>query len=277
MYVILYHEKNLTNGGEKFVNEKQLKLNQSVEKAFVLIELMANHNQSMRLQEIAKQAGIPQPTALRILYTLMKLGYIMQDEDTLKYSLSLKFSLIGAQVASQIDLRDIVKPYLNDISRRCGEANCLSIREGRELLYIDNVDGRDSLLTVTQKIGKRAPLYCTAAGKQYLTQMSREELKRFIFENPLRRLTEHTIITYGELCKELDLIREQGYSLDNEECELGVRCIAVPIRNFHDEIIATISVSGPIARMDEEKMVFINEVLAEYVSKIEVTMARSKP
>jgi len=258
------------------VNEKQLKLNQSIEKAFSIIEIMASHNQSMRLQDIAKQANIPQATALRIIYTFMKLGYIIQNEETLKYSLTLKFSLIGTQVASQIDLRDIVKPYLTEISKDCGEASCLSIEEGNELLYIDSVDGQDSLLTVTQKIGKRAPLYCTGAGKIYLTKLDKKKLKAFLDKNPLVPLTEHTITTFEGLCEELEIIKSRDFSLDNEECEIGVKCVAVPIRDFQEEIIGTISVSGPVGRMNDEKIARIREMLETYTTKIELVLARSE-
>lgn len=255
------------------MSEKQLKLNQSVEKAFAIIEIMSKGNREMKLQDIAREADLPQATALRIIYTLMTLGYVLQNEDTLKYSLSLKFCYIGSRIESQLDIRFLVKPHLIEISRLSGEASCLSVEDNGDLLYVESVDGEDNILTITQKIGKRAPLYCTGAGKIYLAKMSKDELEIYLNHHSLIKLTEHTKTTRVQIYEELNKITIDGYSIDDEECELGVKCIAMPIRNYRQEIIATMSVTGPASRLTDEKMELIKKFLLEKQKEVESVLA----
>lgn len=253
--------------------EKQLKTNQSIEKSFSIIEIMAAEKRNMKLQDISKKAGIPQATALRILYTLMRLGYVTQDEASSQYSLTLKFSFIGSQVEAQLDIRSLLKPFLIEIANDCGEAACLSILDSNELLYIDTVDSQDNILTAAQRIGKRAPLYCTGAGKIYLSCMTENELSSYLLHRPLTRLTAHTITSEDDLRRELERIKKEGYAYDNEECELGVKCIAIPVHNYSNNVIATASVSGPIGRMTPDRLDMILEKLTRYIHLVEKTLA----
>lgn len=253
--------------------EKQLKTNQSVEKAFSIIEIMAQEKRSMKLQEISKKAQLPQATTLRLLYTLMTLGYVTQDSVTSLYSLTLRFSYIGHRVESQLDIRSLIKPFLIEIARECGEAACLSILDSDELLYIDTVDSQDNILTAAQRIGKRAPLYCTGAGKIYLSHMPEKELNHYLNHHTLTQLTSHTITTEAELRSELNTIQKEGVAYDNEECELGVKCIAFPIYDYKGNIAATASVSGPINRMTSERLDMIHEKMTRYIGLLENTLA----
>lgn len=257
--------------------EKQLKTNQSVEKTFLIIEIMANEKKSMKLRDISRRAQIPQATALRILYTLIKLGYVTQDEASSQYSLTLKFCYIGSMIEAQLDLRALIKPHLFRIAKECGEAACLSILSSNELLYIDTVDSQDNVLASVQRIGKRAPLYCTGAGKIYLAHMSEEDLKESLRLQPLTRLTVHTITTEEALRAELAQILKNGYAYDNEECELGLKCLAFPVHDHRGDVIATISVSGPISRMTGEALDRIRETISSCIESIEHTLAYNGP
>lgn len=255
--------------------EKQLKTNQSIEKSFLIIEIMANEQKSMKLQDISRRAHIPQATALRILYTLMRLGYVTQDDSSSQYSLTLKFSYIGSMVEKQLDLRALIRPFLIEIGRECGEAACLSILSSKELLYIDTVDSQDNILASVQRIGKRAPLYCTGAGKIYLADMSEQELSEYLLHQPLTQLTIHTITTQETLRKELAQIRQNGYAYDNEECELGLKCLALPVHNYSGKVIATISISGPISRFTAERLRLFLDKMSSCVKIIEHTLSYS--
>lgn len=258
------------------MNKKQVKINESIQKGFLIIETMANSGVEMKLQDIAIKTSLPQATALRILYTLMTLGYVSQNENNMKYFLTLKLTFIGRKIESKLDIRRIIKPHLEEISRITGEASCLSIEYNNELVYIDSVDGEDNILTVTQKIGKKAPLYCTAAGKLYLSEKTQEEIDTLFLNNSLVRLTEHTIVTKFGLISSVEKARQDGYALDNEECELGVRCVAIPIRKFDSKIIATISVTGPIFRLTFEKIEIIKSLLLKESKKIEHILSHNK-
>ncbi|MDL2273120.1 IclR family transcriptional regulator [Oscillospiraceae bacterium OttesenSCG-928-G22] len=233
---------------------KLAKLNQSVEKVFQIIEIMASEGEPMRLQDIAQKSGLPAPTALRLINTLVTYGYALQDESTLRYSLSLKFAQIGGLVSSQISVRDIARPYVIELSRTCRESACLAIEQGMEVVYIDVVYGPDDMLKIMQRIGKRAPMHCTGIGKMFLTNYTKKQLFEYASEKGLPPITPNTITDVGELDRELALVRERGYAVDNEECELGARCVSAGITDYSGKVILGISVSGPAARMTPERV-----------------------
>jgi IclR family KDG regulon transcriptional repressor len=236
------------------MEEKQLKINHSIQKTFAIIELMTAADDQMSLNDISKQTNIPKATASRLLYTLMTMGYVQQNLKNADYSLSLKFKLLSSNAAITHDLVALVRPYMHKISTELNEATCLSICDNQELVYIESIDSQDNLLNVTQKIGKRAPLYCTGAGKLYLANMTADERAHYLAQVQLQSLTKKTINTKERLQKELLRINKQGFSMDDEECEIGVKCVAIPLVDQKGNVIATLSVSMPTIRATKEKI-----------------------
>lgn len=234
------------------MEKKLAKVNQSVEKALQLVEVLASSREPMRLGDLAAACGLPASTTLRLVNTLLLHGYANQDPVTLRYSLTLKFAQIGSQVSSQMDIRNLAHPWLLELSSRCGESCCLAIEENRQVVYVDVVEGPDGMLKIMQRIGKRAPLYCTGVGKIFLLNDDAASLEQYIAENGLEPLTSHTITTREGLLSELDRIGRQGYALDDEECEQGARCVAAGVRDYTGKVVAGISVSGPLHRMEPE-------------------------
>lgn len=248
--------------------EKLSKKNQSVEKAFQIIEIMAANRGPLRLNEIATRLGLPTSTVLRFLSTLMSFDYVNQDAQTLKYSLSLKFCHIGNLVSSQFDMREIVRPFLRELADRCNESVCLVIEENMMSAYIDVIDGPDSMLKTLYRIGKTAPLHSTGVGKNLLLNYDEAKLDDMIKKKGLNALTTNTITTKEGLLMELERVRAQGYALDNEECEIGVKCIAAPLKDYTGKVIASISVSGPISRMTMDKIGAIKDIIKDSALKI---------
>ncbi|MHB8278941.1 MAG: IclR family transcriptional regulator [Candidatus Humimicrobiaceae bacterium] len=231
------------------MKEKLSKKNQSVEKVFHIIEIMAKGKGSMRLQDISLEAKLPASTVLRLLNTMLTYNYVNQNPETLKYSLSMKFCQIGNLIHSQISIRDIIKPYLIELSKKSQESTCLAIEEDMMAVYIDTMEGSDKMLRTMQRIGKRAPLHSTGVGKLLLLNYNEEELKAFVEKKGLAELTTNTITTMNGLIKELQKVRSLGYAFDNEECEVGARCLAAPIRDYTGKVVASMSVSGPVSRL----------------------------
>ncbi len=256
--------------------EKLTKTNQSVEKTLQIIETMASAREPLRLAEIAQQVQMPASTTLRMINTLVQQGYAYQEPITLRYGLTLRFTQIGSQVSAQLSIRDIAHPILVKLSKVFKESACLAIEEDMEVIYVDVVDGPDGLLKITQRIGKRAPMHSTGVGKLMLTQYSPEKLARLMERKGLARLTPNTVSTMDDLHKEMDLIRQRGYALDDEECELGARCLAAPVRNFEGKIVAAISLSGPISRMNLKRITEVAPSLMEAADEIAGVLAYPK-
>ncbi|MDP4088782.1 MAG: IclR family transcriptional regulator [Bacillota bacterium] len=250
------------------MKEKVTKKNQSVAKMFEIIEAMAGSKGPMRLQDISIEVNYPASTVLRMLSSLMENGYVTQNPETSKYSLSLKFCKIGEAVKSQFSIREVVRPFLEELSERCHESACLAIEHDMTVVYLDVVEGQDKMLRTLQRIGKNAPLHSTGIGKLLLLNYDSAALDNFIRVKGLQQLTCNTLTTKEALLDELDKVRNLGYAFDNEECELGAKCIAAPIRDYSGKVISGISVSGPISRMNSENSKNIIQNLLEISDSI---------
>lgn len=243
------------------MKEKLTKKNQSVEKIFQIIEAMAESSGPVRLQDLSQKVQYPASTTLRMLNTLLSYGYVNQDVETSKYSLSMKFCKIGEAVKSQFSIRDLIRPYLHELSEKCQESACLAIEQDMTVVYIDVVEGPDKMLRTMQRIGKSAPLHSTGVGKLMLVNYSQDQLEAFVQKRGLEPLTEKTITSLEALRKELDKVKTNGIALDDEECETGARCVAAPIRDYTGKVVAGISVSGPTSRITMERVVHIKGII----------------
>lgn len=250
------------------MTRKLAKINQSVEKTFQIIEVMAEGREPFRLQDIALKVGIPASTVLRLVNTLVSCGYANQDPITLKYSLSLKFMQIGGLVSSQTRIYEIAHPYLLELSKKCKESVCLAIEQDMEVVYLDVIDGPDGMLKITQRIGKVAPLHSTGVGKIMMLNYDSKQLNQLIAIKGLSALTPNTITDKEELLKELEKIKTQGYAIDDEECELGARCVSAGIKDYSGKNIAGISVSGPTTRMSNEYINIIKNIVMDTAKTI---------
>ena len=231
------------------------KSNQSVEKALRIIEVMAQESNPMRLLDIAVQVDYPSSTVLRMLNTLVDMGYAFQEDGDLKrYGLTLKLATIGQRISDQMAYREIVHPFLQQMSAATGETCCASVCSHHKANYFDVVVGRSNgALTVRQQIGASAYMHCTGSGKMFLAQYTAEQLDELIHTHGLPALTERTITTRAALEAELDRCRAQGYAMDDEEVERGMRCIAAPVYDGNGKTIVTICMSGPASRMSEDR------------------------
>jgi len=244
--------------------------NQSVGKAMQIIEFLTLTG-PMRLQDISKAVEMPASTALRMISALMEYGYIYQDQDNLKYALTLKFSKIGSIVSSRFSLRNVAHPYLLDLSEKCKEAASIAIEDQMQSIYIDVVDGTDGMLKITQYIGKQAPMHCTGVGKCLLLNYTEKQIDDLVQTKGLTFYTPNTITTKKALLEELNVIRTRGYALDDQECELGARCVATSVKDYTGKVVAALSVSGPFNRMTYEYM----ETISCVVMKAAMELSRA--
>ncbi len=234
------------------MSENQGYKNLSTIKVLNLIELLAENNKPMRLMDIAKGLSANPSTTLRFLSALIESGYAAQEPETSRYYLTFKICHIANKISSNVDIRDIARPYLEKISAQFEESACLALENDMRVVYIDVVEGPDQMIRSMQRIGSIAPLHCTGMGKLFLLDYSDEKLDRYISQKGLTRFTENTIVSKKQLLDELASVRRLGHAFDNEECEIGARCVAFPIYGKNGKISAGISVTGPAARLNDE-------------------------
>lgn len=219
---------------------------QSVERAFTLLELIADAGGQATLSELAERADLPMPTIHRLLRTLVNLGGARQLQDR-GYTLGPALMRLGELAGRQ--LGDIVRPHLRTLVSSLGETANIAVLDGDMMVYAAQVPSGHSMRMFTE-VGRRVHPSATGVGKAVLPSIEEARVAQIIHSSGMPQLTEKSIVDFGEFKTELALIRERGYAIDEEEQELGVRCFAVNIDGAPTPM--AVSVSGPTSRLDNE-------------------------
>lgn len=235
---------------------------QSVDRALTILELLSGHNDGLGITEISNKIDLHKSTVHRLLGTLIYKGFVLQDLESNKYKVSLKLYELGAKKVDDAQISKASKPYTKALMESLNEIVHLVIRDNNEIVYIDKVEA-DNTIRMASTIGKRSPFYCTSVGKAMLAFMPDEEVIKIWENSKIEKLTEKTIVDFDEFKQELKKVKEDGYAVDEEENETGVRCIGAPVFNRNGEIEGAISISGPANRVLKEKI----EEYAEQVKK----------
>ena len=182
------------------------------------------------------------------------MGYVRKDERTGSYRLTFKLLELSGMLLEGVDTVGLARPYLEQLGRQTHEAVHLVQRDGAEIVYIDKVERSEGSIRMVSRIGLRRPLYCTAVGKAMLAEMPAGKVAQLWERSCIEQLTGHTITSLQALYRELEEVRERGYALDNEENEIGVRCIGACILDYQGRANNALSVSAPLPRMGDERI-----------------------
>jgi DNA-binding IclR family transcriptional regulator len=248
---------------------------QTIERVTALLDLLGSFSHGISLHEISLTLGLPKGTCHRLLNSLAYFDFVRQDPKTRYYSLGFKHLELASRLLRQIDFRETATPFLKELSNKTKETVHLVILDRDEILYIEKFEPYDGQngLQMASKIGHRSPAHSCAVGKMLLSEFPRERVEAIIQSKGLPKRTENTITNKKLLFEHLRQIREKGYSIDDEENEVGIRCVAAPIRNAMGEAIAAISISGPAIRItkqaiEETLKVLVMETAREISEKL---------
>ncbi len=225
---------------------------QSVDRTLDVLEALASRNGATGISELSGLVGLHVSTVHRLLATLVDRGYVRQDPDSLRYHLGSRIFTLASAADLHLDLRLVARPYLERMMRLSGETANLVTASDNEVVYLDQVASMHLVKMFTAP-GMRAPLYCTGTGKVMLA-FRPPEFSEPVLAASMRRYTPRTIVHRAALEAELAAIKKRGFSVDDEEMEEGVRCLAVPVFDRRGACIGALSVSGPITRMTTERV-----------------------
>ncbi len=230
---------------------KPKNLVQTIERAAFIFDILSQSPRGLTLGELARQANLPKGTAHRLLSSMAYFDFVRQEPTTRNYHLGFKLVDLGNVLLGQIDLRTQAHSFLLNLSKAVKETVHLVVLDQDEALYIDKVDlhPKASGLRMVSRLGARIPLHCSSVGKVLLASMESTEAEKLIYGGVLIRRTAKTITDPEKLMQHLSFVRENGYAIDDEENEEGIRCVAAPIRNGSGRVEAAMSISGPITRI----------------------------
>lgn len=225
----------------------------SLDKAIRTLECLAQIDGDISLGKLAAYLNIPKTTLLRLLNTMSGHGMVQQDPVTRNYRLGWALIYMGSAAAKLFDLSKIIRPFLERLSQETGESASLVRLRKNYAVYVDRVSS-NNIIRGGLGVGAELELHVSAAGKMLLSGLPDEDIRRLFKKHPLTRHTEKTITDPNGIFEEILNTRRRGFAMDDEEGELGARCIAAPITDWNGDIIAALSITGPISRLSTEKM-----------------------
>lgn len=240
---------------------------QSVVRSFRIVDTIAGAEQEIGAQQISRMAGLHISTAFRFLQTLARNGVVEQNPETGRYRLGLKLLAWGMQVLRQMDLRRDAIALLRELSEKTRETVHMCVYDRDAAIYIEKIESPAPLRGFSE-LGKGAPLHCTGVGKILMAGLSDKDLDDLLKRYSLRRFTPNTITRARAMKTELEQIRAQGYAIDDEEHEPGIRCVAAPVRNYTGKVIASISIAGRTTSVTPGRLPELIHTVKETAQKI---------
>ncbi|MBA9027348.1 MULTISPECIES: IclR family transcriptional regulator [Bacillaceae] len=240
---------------------------QSVERALKILDLFDERDRELTITEISKRMNLHKSTVHSLLKTLREQRYIAQNEENEKYSLGLKLFERGNMVASHLDLRNVARKHLETLSQITNLTTHLVILDGQEGLYVDKVEG-SGVTVLYSRIGRRIPIHTSAVGKSLVATKTDGELNQLLEGYKYTKQTEKSISSKEEFLTEIEQVRINGYSIDNEENEPGIVCFAVPVKDYSSKVVAAVSMSMPASKVNDETNKYYVELLKECCDKI---------
>jgi DNA-binding IclR family transcriptional regulator len=239
-----------------------------LEKAFRILSLFDERGKALTVKEISELLEYNKSSALRIIRNLEEFAYLERVEGSQAYKLGFGIYTLGQLAESYEHIRKAAKPYLEELWRLCGETVHLAVMHNGQALYIDKIESTRTLRIIS-RVGASLHCHCSGVGKVLLSALNKKQLMGVIDEWGLPKKTENTFTDISAFQEELERIRENGYALDNEEIEYGLKCVAAPVRNELGKVVAAVSISGPRDRIDADLEEYRKKVVetAEMISK----------
>ena len=228
---------------------------QSLTRGLKLLEWIAESHSSVALTELAQQAGLPNSTTHRLLTTMQQLGFVRQVGELGHWAVGAHAFVVGSSFLQSRNLLAIVHPILRQLMEDSGETVNLAVldQSDHQAIIIDQVQCTQ-LMRMSAPIGGKLPMHASGAGKAFLAQLSEEQVTSLLHRKGLHAYTHATLVSPLHLKEDLAQTRKRGYSFDDEEHALGLRCVAACIYDEHREPFAAISISGPISRMTDDRV-----------------------
>ncbi len=220
---------------------------QVIERMMKLLDVLSYYHDPVSLKQLALETGLHPSTAHRILAAMAGSGFVERAEAG-TYRLGIRLLELGNLVKSRINIRDSAMPLMQQLHEKIGESVNLGVRQGDEIVYVERTSSGRSTVRAVHLVGARAPLHVTAVGKLYLAEEAPEALREYARRTGLPGSTPASITSLPALEREIEQVRRQGFALDNEEVEQGLRCVAAPVRDDTGSLVAGLSVSAPAER-----------------------------
>ena len=249
---------------------------QSLVRALAIVNRLAAADEGVTLTEVAQQVGLSPSTAHRLLTTLEQERYVHFDAERRLWSIGVQAFVAGSAFLKTRSLVATARPHMRALMEDSAETVNLAVEDQAEAVYLSQVECRQ-MMRAFARPGGRVPLHCSSVGKALLSAMPDSELAKVFHRHGLSRVTLKTITTTPELRDDLARSRERGYAIDDEEHAVGLRCIAAVVFNENADPIAAMSLSGPMARIPDERIPVLGDLVRRKADAITMQLGGSLP
>lgn len=248
---------------------------QAIDRGLSVLSVIAAAD-GLTLTDLAQRVGLAPSTAHRILASLEAHRFVHHDEQRGLWLIGVGAFEVGTAFLRNRRLAGIGRVVMHDLMERTGETVNLGIEDGGEIVFISQVESHVALRAFF-RAGSRAAIHASGVGKALLAQLSDERVKQILHKRGLAKFTDQTLVAPADLFRQLDEVRRRGWAVDDEERNLGMRCVAAPIFNEYGEAIAAVSVSGPTVRMTPERAAEFGPQVARAAQEITSSIGGQKP
>jgi IclR family KDG regulon transcriptional repressor len=239
----------------------------TIEKAFDILEIIMDHGGPMTVSEIARLSGVNSSSVCRVCAMLTSRDYLYQSTKRGPYSLGPKFLQFNDVTNLTTKLKNKAYPFLNELSQKVNENVLMSVPSGPEIVTIVVINP-DKIIQAHAHEGDRVPLFCTGIGKVILANKSTSEINRLYSKHGLKAYTRNTITDLNRLNEEMEKIKTEGVSINDQEYEQGLRAIAAPIKDGKGKVIAGISIVGSTITITEDRINTLIPIVKEYATNV---------
>jgi len=231
------------------------KLN-TVGKAMLVFEKLREAGRPLSVKEIAEAAGVNKSSLHHHIKTLAELGYLQQETESRKYDIGLGLVQVGQSYLQRLDVRERGHSYLEQLSRELNQTAHMLLLDGSQIVYVDKIEiqHKPGSLRCSSFIGMHTDIHSTASGKVLLSNLDSEAAENILLQIEFNQTTAYTITDIAHFKTELERTKQRGFGLDLQEHSLGLQCVAVPVLNLQGECVAAISVSSPVATVNQEML-----------------------
>jgi IclR family transcriptional regulator, acetate operon repressor len=249
---------------------------QSVDRALSIIETLAEDDEGYRLSDLAVRTGLSTSTVHRLLATLEKRRFVRFDRYESKWHVGAQSFCVGATFVRRRNFTAQAMPYLRKLRDQTRETANLAVVDDQSIIVLTRIESREIMRSLT-KVGGRVAMVASGVGKAVLATYPDQDVNAIICRQGMPRLTEKSIVRPGELLRELELVRQRGYAVDDEEARMGLRCIAAVVFNDCGEPLAAISVSGMTSRITDERLPVLGCVVRTVAAELTVVLGGVMP
>jgi len=249
---------------------------QSVDRALLIIETLAEDDEGYRLTDLAVRTGLSPSTVHRLLTTLEKRRFVQFDRGESTWHIGAQSFAVGSTFVRRRNFVTQALPYLRKLRDQTRETANLAVVDDGAMVVLTRVESREIMRSVT-KAGGRVPMVASGLGKALLATYSEQDVFAIIQRDGMPRLTSKSIVRAGELCKSLHDIRRQGYSVDDEEALIGLRCVSAVVYDDCSEPLAAISVSGKASRVPNDRLPILGKLVQEVAAELTTALRGTTP